>query len=86
MPLISSFFGISIYMYFDDHNPPHFHAEYGDDVAQIAINPFSLMKGDLPPRVLGMVAEWASEHSEELIVNWNTLQGTRAYKKIEPLE
>ncbi|TRZ75876.1 MAG: DUF4160 domain-containing protein [Deltaproteobacteria bacterium] len=52
MPEISRFFGIVIKMFFDDHNPPHFHAEYSGDVALIDIRNLSVFSGHLPPRVI----------------------------------
>lgn len=57
MPEISRFYGIIIRMYFGDHNPPHFHVEYGGMDAVISINTLSVIHGELPPRVLGMVVE-----------------------------
>jgi Domain of unknown function (DUF4160) len=60
MPEISRFFGIIIAMYYNDHEPPHFHARYGSKKAKILIDPPTLMAGDLPPRALGMVMEWAA--------------------------
>ena len=68
MPEISRFFGIVIKMFFDDHNPPHFHAEYDGDVALIDIRNLSVFSGRLPPRVIGLVIEWASVHQQELFV------------------
>jgi len=62
MPEISRFFGIVIKMFFDDHNPPHFHAEYGGHVALIEIRNLSVFSGSLPPRVMGFVIEWARNH------------------------
>lgn len=67
MPLISRFFGIAIYMYYDDHAPPHFHAIYGDEEGLIDIRQCNLISGRLSPRVLGLVIEWASYHKEELL-------------------
>ena len=55
MPEICRFFGIVIKMFFDDHNPPHFHAEYGDDSALIDIRNLSVFSGRLSPRVMGLV-------------------------------
>ena len=60
MPEISRFFGIIIKMFFDDHNPPHFHAEYGSDLALIDIRNLSVFSGRLSPRVMGLVIEWAT--------------------------
>jgi len=65
MPEISRFFGIVIKMFFDDHNPPHFHAEYSGYLALIDIRNLSAFSGHLPPRVMGLVIEWATIHQEE---------------------
>ena len=88
MPVISSFYGIVIKMYFGDHVPPHFHAEYGEFVAQIAIYNFGIVEGYLPPKALALVIEWANINQEELINNWKSLSegGPGTFKKIEPLK
>ena len=85
MPELSRFLGIIVYMYFNDHNPPHFHVEYGEYEASITINSFALLEGDLPSRVLGYVIEWASIHKQELLEDWNTIQTTGKHFKIKPL-
>ena len=85
MPEISRFFGIIIAMFFDEHNPPHFHARYGGDKASIEIDSLRVLEGALPPRVLGLVVEWASQHIEELSANWEELVHDGQAKKIEPL-
>lgn len=85
MPLISFFYGISIYMYFDDHNPPHFHAKYGEFEITIRIKDLSVIYGTMPPRALGLIIEWASLHQQELLVDWDLLVNNSAPKKIDPL-
>ena len=85
MPRISSFFGIVIYMYFKDHNPPHFHAMYGEFTAEIAIKDFALIEGNLPPRAMALVIEWAAQHQDELLENWTSLTNGNSWKAIEPL-
>jgi hypothetical protein len=87
MPLISSFYGILIKMYFGDHVPPHFHAEYGEFAAQISINDFGVIEGYLPPKALALVVEWASIHKDEIAENWQILseEGNGVFNKIEPL-
>jgi hypothetical protein len=85
MPRISSFLGIVIYMYFNEHNPPHFHAEYGEFKSEIDIRTMAVLNGNLPPKVLGLVVEWASLHQSELMENWNSLRKDGSFKKIEPL-
>lgn len=86
MPEISRFFGIIIFMYFDEHNPPHFHAKYGEERAVVSINELKVMEGRLSRRPLSLVLEWANEHRNELLKNWNNLQTTGEYAKIAPLE
>jgi hypothetical protein len=73
-------------MYFDDHNPPHFHAIYGNAEAQIGIDPIHLLRGSLPRRALGMVLEWAAAHQQELLDNWNRLKNDQAPQRIDPLD
>jgi len=85
MPELCRFLGIVVYMFFNDHNPPHFHVEYDEHEASIAINNLALLEGDLPPRVLGYVIEWASLHKPELMDNWNMIQSAGKFFKIKPL-
>jgi hypothetical protein len=85
MPEISRFYGIVIAIFWDDHNPPHFHARYGRHRAAIEIGSLRVLDGELPPRALGLVAEWASQHSEELMRNWEEARNSRPLQKIDPL-
>jgi len=86
VPEISRFFGIVIKMFFDDHNPPHFHAEYGGDLALIDIRNLSVFSGRLPPRAMGLVIEWATLHRQELLTDWERAQQQQALQRIAPLE
>ena len=86
MPEISRFFGIVVQMYFDDHAPPHFHAIYGEQEAQVRISPLYMLAGRLPPRVLALIVEWASRHQTELLANWGRLQRGQPAVPIPPLE
>jgi hypothetical protein len=85
MPSVSRFFGIVIYFYFKDHNPPHFHAVYAEFKAEISINYLTVEEGYLPPRVLGLVIEWAQSHKEELLENWEITKTGGEFKQIPPL-
>ena len=85
MPEISRFLGIVIKMFWNEHNPPHFHAEYADHKIEIDIKNLAVLKGNLPPRVLGIVIEWAELHQHELLANWESMRTTKYYNKIEPL-
>ena len=62
MPEICRFLGIVITMYFDEHNPPHFHDRYNDFRAVISIRDLNILAGRLPARVRGLVEEWAEQH------------------------
>lgn len=88
MPVISSFYGILIKMYFGDHNAPHFHAGYAEFKAQISIVDFAILNGHLPPKAISLVIEWASFHRDELLENWKnmSMDGNGVCKRIEPLK
>ncbi len=86
MPEISRFLGIVIKMFYDDHNPPHFHAEYGGHLALVDMMRLSVFSGQLPARVLGLVIEWATLHQTELLADWERARNQRELLKIDPLE
>ena len=86
MPEISRFFGIIIRMYFNDHVPPHFHADYGEHSIEITIETLEVWKGKLPNRVLGLVLEWASLHRDELRADWELARKEKPLDPIQPLE
>jgi hypothetical protein len=73
-------------MFFDDHNPPHFHAEYADKMALIDIRNLSVFAGNLPPRALGLVIEWATLHRQELLENWERARLQQELQKIASLD
>ncbi len=69
MPEISRFYGIVIKMFFDDHAPPHFHAEYQGNEAQFDINTLEIIEGEFPNNARAMVQKWATIHRAELLQN-----------------
>ncbi|MFW6012517.1 MAG: DUF4160 domain-containing protein [bacterium] len=86
MPELSRFYGIVIRMYFDDHPPPHFHAQYGSDQAIIGIDGLAVLRGKLPARALGLVMEWAALHEAELREQWRNAERLEPIRKIPPLD
>ena len=84
MPILSRFYGIVIRMYFQqaEHNPPHIHALYGDDMAEIVIRTGEVLEGHLPPKALAMVREWVSINKSDLLHMWETQE----FKPLPPLE
>ncbi len=85
MPEICRFLGIVIAMYHKEHAPPHFHAKYGGQRASFSINDLKLIEGKLPKRVISLVLEWAFDHREELLEDWELAQNKKDLKKIDPL-
>jgi hypothetical protein len=85
MPEISRFFGIIIAIFYDDHNPPHFHVRYEKYKAVIDIHDLIVKDGSLPPRVLGLVIEWATQHQRELLKDWELARDKKPLRAIEPL-
>ena len=71
MPEISRFFGVIIAMYYKDHPPPHFHAKYEGQTGVFTIADLKLVEGNLPKRVISLVLEWAFEHRESLMEDWD---------------
>lgn len=84
MPTLSYFYGIYIKMYFQrkEHNPPHFHAIYGEYTGEIEIKTLKQIEGDLPPKAMELIKEWGELHKEELQKIWDTQE----FIKISPLE
>ncbi len=85
MPEICRFFGIVIAMYYKEHEPPHFHAKYGEYRGAFSIEQLRLIEGDLPRRVVSLILEWAFEHREKLLEDWKLAKLKEPLKKIQPL-
>ena len=85
MPLVSEFLGIKIYMYWKEHFPPHFHAEYGENKIIVDINEGTVLKGNFPFKQLKLVLAWCELHKEELLKNWESAQRHDDIIRIEPL-
>ncbi len=80
MPIISTFFGIIIRMWHDDHPPPHIHVEYQGFEALVEVQSGRVREGRLPIRAARLVEEWCLRHQAELLANWERAQ------HFEPLE
>ena len=86
MPTISVFYGIVIQMFWRDHAPPHFHALYAEYEALIDLRNLTVIRGSLPGRAMALVLEWANDHRDELLENWNLCRQMQTPKPIEPLK
>lgn len=85
MPEISLFRGIRITMYYSDHNPPHFHAEYAGHKALVDVLSGCVLRGSLPGRQLKLVLAWNELHRDELMQNWELAKAQRPLQTIDPL-
>ena len=86
MPCVSEFFGIAIYMYYNDHNPPHFHAEYAGQEAKFTISTLEVLRGELPRRARALVLEWAAFNRGALFENWERARRGESLEMIDPLD
>ena len=84
MPTISRFFGIIIFMNYNDHLPPHFHARYQDQEVTVEIES-GLVQGKMTRRSLRMVLEWSELHAAELMINWERARARQPLLPIPPL-
>ncbi len=85
MPCICDFDGIMIYMYYNDHMPPHFHAFYGEYEAIILISTLTVDRGEFPITKLKLVHKWAKLRKKELMENWELARQKVALNPIAPL-
>ncbi|NCR76811.1 MAG: DUF4160 domain-containing protein [Microcystis aeruginosa K13-06] len=86
MPEISRFLGIIITMYYKDNTSTHFHVRYNQQKAIIDIKNLTILQGQLSPRILGLVIEWAAIHQQELKENWQLARLNEPLQPILPLE
>ena len=86
MPRISTFYGVVIYMYWNerDHPVAHFHAYHAGRRASVALDG-TVLAGSLEPRALQFVREWARLRSEEIQTNWDRARKSEPLLKIGPL-
>jgi hypothetical protein len=85
VPTLCVFYGIVIQMFWKDHNPPHFHALYGEFEALIDIRELRILRGSLPPRAMALVLEWAADRRDNLLEDWELCSTLRVPKLIAPL-
>lgn len=86
MPVISRFLGIAIYMYWNDHNPPHFHAVWNDYEILIEIETARVIRGDMPPNKLKNIINWCNINKAKLLENWGLARNGEPLQKIEGLD
>ncbi|HAC92284.1 MAG TPA: transcriptional regulator [Planctomycetaceae bacterium] len=85
MPELSRFYGIDNKIFYNDHNPPHFHAEYGSSQMVVDVNTLAVIGGRLPPRATGLVMEWAAQHQQDLRDAWHQARNMEPLDRIDPL-
>ena len=85
MPEISLFFGIRVTMYYDYHNPPHFHADYNGQKILVDIVKGRVLSGEFPARQLKFVMAWTEIHRDELMQDWELAKDNQPLIRIAPL-
>jgi len=85
MPVICRFLGVVIVMYYNDHEPPHFHAKYGEFEITVEVES-GVINGHFPPRALRHVLDWYDIHTDELRLNWDLARRREPLQMIAPLE
>lgn len=86
MPTISMFRGIKVFINWNDHLPPHFHAKYGSEEVIVNIKDIEVIDGKIPSKQLKMLLGWAAFHQEELLENWELAQQNEELFQIEPMK
>ncbi len=86
MPEISRFFGMVVTMFFNDHDPPHFHVRHGSRKGRFGINEINMIEGDLGPRAHNLILDLARLHQDELRKEWENARSQRPLFPIDPLE
>ncbi len=86
MPEICRFFGIVISMFYDDHDPPHFHATYGGKSAKISVKGLRVLEGKFSKRALRLIKEWAKKNQKKLMEDWELARHGKRPSKIQPLD
>lgn len=74
MPVISRFYGITIRMYFRDHDVPDCHATYGEYIGVYDIHTGDMIEGDMPKRAHRMCQERANQYRTDLQFMWISQQ------------
>ncbi len=86
MPIISTFFGIVIRMFYQEHEPGHFHAEYQGQQGTFLFSG-DILAGEIRSGTARrLIREWAIEHRGELEANWARMKAGQALVRIRPLE
>jgi len=86
VPEVSRFFGIVIFLNYNDHQPPHFHARYAGDTVVVGITSLTVLAGSMKARALGLVLEWAARHKAEILEDWDRARRGQPLLRIDPLE
>jgi hypothetical protein len=86
VPIISTFFGIVIRMFYREHEPAHFHAEHRGQQATFDLDG-ELLAGEIRSKTaLRLIREWTAIHRSQIGANWARMKAGEPLERIEPLE
>lgn len=86
MPIISMFFGIIIRMFYNEHEPPHFHAEYQGQRGTFDLSGYMRVGNIQSKTALRLIKEWTLLHRAEIETNWQRMKVGQPLEGIEPLQ
>ena len=88
MPVVSTFYGITVSLYFLDnrrHHRPHIHARFQGHEVVVAIPDGEVLEGELPPGRLKLLLAWVEIHRDDLMADWELAVRGEQPIRIEPL-
>jgi Domain of unknown function (DUF4160) len=83
MPILAVIKGIKVYLYYDDHEPPHFHAECGEFEVVVEISTLNVIRGRFPKSDVGELLRWASSRQSEIMEQWNRARQAKPIERID---
>ena len=72
-------------IYYRDHPPPHFDADYGEHEITVDIDS-GIVQGRFPRQALMAVLDWYTLHQDELARSWQLVQTRLPLNPIDPLK
>ena len=85
MPVVSMFFGIVVRMFYNDHHPMHFHAEYQGQRGKFDLSGRMIVGNIQSKTALRLIRKWAQLHEFDIRRNWQKMKAGKPFEIIEPL-
>jgi hypothetical protein len=83
MPLVGKLMGAKIFIYYQDHNPPHVHVVQSEHAAEVSIETQEVIEGRIPLKLKKQAINWIRDHAEELMDRWNLAKSGTEFEPID---